>query len=565
VGGVMRNTGAAGQYVVGIAGNGLLLYDTPPSAVWGNITGTLSDQTDLQTALDDKLSITGDGSGLTGITASQVGALEPTGDGSGLTGITASQVGAIADGDTLSNGLTFSNSPQQGLKIKDSTGDFWIGFGNSDSQSANRWINWTVNNASRSINLWGNLTVSSAATVSGTNTGDISPAGSGSELQFRSSGTAFGAATNSSVSGGAITLGAAEALGTTSTARLTVANTTSAAAGAQQVSPSIVLEGRGWKTDATAASQIVRFRENVLPVQGTANPSATWRLQSEINNSGTWVDRVTIDSSGVLTLGTFPASIVMGNATIFGATNGPRFQVSSADIFGLRGGSGLNIAQARALGWSSSGSDSTEPADLTLFRDAANTLAQRNGTNAQTFRIYNTFTSSTEHERGTFGWVSNTLRIGTEKGTTSGSLRNLSFTVDGTEVAAIYGNNTAGTPNGLWVNAGYRIGTVGRGSIFFPTAGGAVIWNSAETDFTLLRFGGTSSSFPALKRSSTSIQARLADDSGYTTMDAQHRLQGTAPATATSTGTAGDVRYDADYIYICVATNTWKRALLSTW
>jgi hypothetical protein len=92
-----------------------------------------------------------------------------------------------------------------------------------------------------------------------------------------------------------------------------------------------------------------------------------------------------------------------------------------------------------------------------------------------------------------------------------------------------------------------------------------VIWNSAETDFTLLRFGGTSSSFPALKRSGTVLQARLADDSGYTTMDAQLRSQGTAPATATSTGTAGDVRYDADYIYICTATNIWKRSQLLTW
>jgi hypothetical protein len=38
-----------------------------------------------------------------------------------------------------------------------------------------------------------------------------------------------------------------------------------------------------------------------------------------------------------------------------------------------------------------------------------------------------------------------------------------------------------------------------------------------------------------------------------------------APATATSTGTAGEIRYDADYVYICVATNTWKRAALTTW
>ena len=44
------------------------------------------------------------------------------------------------------------------------------------------------------------------------------------------------------------------------------------------------------------------------------------------------------------------------------------------------------------------------------------------------------------------------------------------------------------------------------------------------------------------------------------------RLSNTAaPASATSTGTAGEIRYDSDYVYICIATDTWKRAALSTW
>jgi len=37
------------------------------------------------------------------------------------------------------------------------------------------------------------------------------------------------------------------------------------------------------------------------------------------------------------------------------------------------------------------------------------------------------------------------------------------------------------------------------------------------------------------------------------------------PATAGATGTKGDIRWDADYIYVCVATDTWKRAAISTW
>ncbi len=38
---------------------------------------------------------------------------------------------------------------------------------------------------------------------------------------------------------------------------------------------------------------------------------------------------------------------------------------------------------------------------------------------------------------------------------------------------------------------------------------------------------------------------------------------GTVPATATSTGTAGQVQWDDDYIYVATATNSWKRAPLN--
>ena len=40
---------------------------------------------------------------------------------------------------------------------------------------------------------------------------------------------------------------------------------------------------------------------------------------------------------------------------------------------------------------------------------------------------------------------------------------------------------------------------------------------------------------------------------------------GTAPATASSAGTKGQIAYDTGFIYVCTATNTWKRAALATW
>ncbi len=37
------------------------------------------------------------------------------------------------------------------------------------------------------------------------------------------------------------------------------------------------------------------------------------------------------------------------------------------------------------------------------------------------------------------------------------------------------------------------------------------------------------------------------------------------PASSASDGQKGDFAYDANYIYICTATNTWKRSALTTW
>jgi hypothetical protein len=50
-------------------------------------------------------------------------------------------------------------------------------------------------------------------------------------------------------------------------------------------------------------------------------------------------------------------------------------------------------------------------ADIFLHRDAAATLAQRNGTNAQTFRLYNTFTDASNYERLGINWGSNIVSI----------------------------------------------------------------------------------------------------------------------------------------------------------
>lgn len=82
-----------------------------------------------------------------------------------------------------------------------------------------------------------------------------------------------------------------------------------------------------------------------------------------------------------------------------------------------------------------------------------------------------------------------------------------------------------------------------RGSSFRITLAGSYIWNtgsqikcstdsiivllnSAGTDFNRLQFGGTTSSYPSIKRSSAILQARLADDSAHTDIEVADEAYG---------------------------------------
>ena len=80
------------------------------------------------------------------------------------------------------------------------------------------------------------------------------------------------------------------------------------------------------------------------------------------------------------------------------------------------------------------------------------------------------------------------------------------------------------------------------------TDGTIVFYNQLESDFGRMMFGGTTSSFPALKRSSTTLQARLADDSAYAPI--QGKLTTDTAYTAGSAGAA------TGYIVIYDSTGT---------
>lgn len=90
--------------------------------------------------------------------------------------------------------------------------------------------------------------------------------------------------------------------------------------------------------------------------------------------------------------------------------------------------------------------------------------------------------------------------------------------------------------------AGDALGWTGRTLMLSSTQGVLQLTNQTADNFDRLQFGGTSSSFPALKRSATGLIARLADDSADTWMQASYfTISNTAEPTCDSS-TRGQVR-----------------------
>jgi hypothetical protein len=96
---------------------------------------------------------------------------------------------------------------------------------------------------------------------------------------------------------------------------------TAAATGSQQYSPSLHLEGQGWKTTATAASEAVDWLMYVVPIQGTANPTSSLDLCSAFNG-GSYTCSYIFNAGGVA------GTLSVGSISITG-NNNPNYGLES--------------------------------------------------------------------------------------------------------------------------------------------------------------------------------------------------------------------------------------------
>lgn len=98
-------------------------------------------------------------------------------------------------------------------------------------------------------------------------------------------------------------------------------------------------------------------------------------------------------------------------------------------------------------------------------------------------------------------------------------------------------------------------------------AGGKLLsWNSGAWYGTpLAAFYSNSSGLIEVNNGTSGQYRDLKFRTAFVTGDIINVATSKTPTSATDTGNAGDICWDSNYMYICTATNTWKRSALATW
>jgi hypothetical protein len=159
-----------------------------------------------------------------------------------------------------------------------------------------------------------------------------------------------------------------------------------------------------------------------LNVTDTASDAAALLADLQVGGASKWkVDKTgKVTQAGPLllpagTAGAPSLSFSGGTTTgMFMATAGARLALVVGGTEYLRlnpgGNDGISVGPF-SVGWGAT----TEAVDVKLFRDVANTLAQRNGTAAQTFRLYGSFTDASNFHRLNVLYDGTKFRIETDR------------------------------------------------------------------------------------------------------------------------------------------------------
>ena len=274
-------------------------------------------------------------------------------------------------------------------------------------------------------------------------------------------------------------------------------------------SGNITLSGRYTNSVAGAASAPP---ESLTGTWFTGGTSTTTKPQFLIEPSGTTSNNWSTSGTGI---GINAVSGFVGNlldlqinalSIVKLAYAGNQWQLqSSAAVVATAAGvqfdnivpRGIRLNSDVPLGWSNSVSTANGGQDTQLWRDSANIIAQRVGTNPQTFRLYNTYTDASNYERYSNSWSSNVLNI-TNEAAGTGTLRSIAFSQ----------NAAASTPpvsfTGTWFTGGNSTTTKPQ-FLIEPSGTTSTAWSTAGTGLGINAASGFTGNLLDLQVNASSV------------------------------------------------------------
>ena len=417
---------------------------------WGSVTGTLSSQTDLQNALNAKASLSG--ATFTGTITSTLGTLTTS-----TPALDATQT--WNNGSTVFTGLKFNVATNLASASGSLLADLQVGGTSLFKVDKN-------GTATLSISGWSLPAIA-------LNNGGIYDTGGGTNGIMLKSGT-----TRMSVSSWGVMVDNGHKLGWFSSPENAVGDVGfgRVSAGLVEINDSVTTGNlrdltlrsllpasgtitadtpliSGTQTWNNSGVNFTAFKINVT--QGASGSGASSNLM-DLQVGGT--SKAKIDKNGIYYTSSNQIWITPTQYDCGFYFNGSSvaFYSAGAVMFTSDPNSnraGTNFNSAYSIGFGSPFSS----LDTRWFQDSAGIIAQRNGTVANSYRLYNTYTSATNYERLGLNWATNVAQIYTEKGSGGGTARDLVLGTNATTAISIGGTDQATTFSGVTVLKAYTV------------------------------------------------------------------------------------------------------------
>lgn len=132
-------------------------------------------------------------------------------------------------------------------------------------------------------------------------------------------------------------------------------------------------------------------------------------------------------------------------------------------------------------------------------------------------------------------------------------------------ISAAYDANTSNS-----VTQPFKVQHVGDGNLNQGASIGFFVSSGAGAEMARIAAvndigAGASLRFYTRTSSTVTQSASLSSVGLFTANQFAIAALNSTPASAGATGTLGEIRWDANYMYVCTATNTWKRVAIATW